>query len=309
MKRHASHSFMLCTRKNYCDVPALLLLLLLLLIFVVGMSNQRDAVVDATSLDSNHQSCPPAFVTTYRTKVDAASYIKTAATEVSCRLNIGMALLASSDDNDDTIHTNAVSADSIYLDIGVAASRGNDDVELGRLTFDLVNPSPLPLHTENVIQLCREARISIDFRATYRKCAFEYAPSSVQNSGRYGWSHILRGNGRNAVGPAKGVIHDPTNQLTATHRIFGGQYYGANLNDMANDDTPVVALAVGITGPGRGSSRISMIRVSESPPEWRERLLLNTGVIGTLRMESMDTLNAMARCTGGPPMVRACGAE
>lgn len=65
-------------------------------------------------------------------------------------------------------------------------------------------------------------------------------------------------------------------------------------------------LTVQVAGPGRGSSRLQIVRVGESPREWGERLLLNTDVIGRL-VDGLETLHAMARQQMGPPTVVAAG--
>jgi hypothetical protein len=204
-----------------------------------------------------------------------------------------------------------ISADSIYFDMQVAGT------PIGRLVFHLTNPSPLPFHTENLIQLAKGSRRSIDPMAHYVGCEFDHSPAFVEeaggmgNNGRYKWGHQLKGRGRNAVGLPNGLIVDPENQLLSTHSVsFGGQYYGdkyVNDGDDTDDNDPGVVLTVPIVGPGRGSSKFSVVRVGESPKEWRERLLLNLGVVGKMDPSSLDVLHAMARQRRGPPTVVACG--
>ena len=204
----------------------------------------------------------------------------------------------------------------IYFDIQV-----QDDMPLGRLVFDLADPSPLPLHTENLIQLCKGSRRGIDPLAHYVGCEFDYSPATIEDgSGRYRWGHTLKGRGRNAIGRAdEPIVEHPNQLLTCTHSCFGGQYYGIKYIEDDNNDNgnrqqregqqqkSNVVLAVSVVGPGRGSSRFSIVRVGESPPEWRERLLLNSGVVGFLSHDSMDTLRTMARQRVGPPKIIASG--
>ena len=196
----------------------------------------------------------------------------------------------------------------MYFDIQV-----EDDKHLGRLVFELADPSPLPLHTENFVQLCLGSRRGIDPLAHYTGCEFDYSPATIEDgSGRYRWGHTLKGRGRNAIGRAdQPIVEHPNQLLTCTHSCFGGQYYGIKYeDDNDNDDRQQqsnVVLAVPIVGPGRGSSRFSILRVGESPPEWRERLLLNCGVVGVLSYDSMGTLRAMARQRAGPPKIIASG--
>jgi hypothetical protein len=204
------------------------------------------------------------------------------------------------------LHSNDVTDDDplqgkhIFFDIEVQGT------PLGRLVFDLADPSPLPLHTENLVKLCEGGRRGIDPLAHYVGCDFDYSPSTIEDgSGRYRWGHILKGRGRNAIGRADELIVDKKSQLACTHTCFGGQYYGIKYD--ANDDNHSVVLAVPVLGPGHGSSRFSILRVKDSPPEWRERLLLNSGVVGFLAPDCHDILRAMARQRLGPPKVVASG--
>ena len=195
-----------------------------------------------------------------------------------------------------------LSADNVYFDIQVAGQ------DVGRLVFDLTIPSPLPVHAENLIQLARGDRRSIDPAAHYVGCEFDFGMDYVEDgTGRYRWSHVLRGRGRNAVGRADQPISDPENQIQCTHSVYGGQYYGDKYEASSDSNDPDVLLAVQVAGPGRGSSRVSVVRVGESPREWRERLLLNAGVLGRLRPEYIDTIHQMARQKLGPPKISAAG--
>ena len=150
-------------------------------------------------------------------------------------------------------------------------------------------------------------RISgIDPKAHYVGCEFDYSPASVEDGmGRYRWGHQLKGRGRNAVGRADQPISDPESQLECTHSCFGGQYYGEEYKEI--DDDPGVFLTVPVVGPGYGSSKFSVVRVGESPKEWKERLLINSGIIGRMDASSLDVLHAMARQRMGPPTVVAAG--
>lgn len=188
----------------------------------------------------------------------------------------------------------------IYFDIEVA------DKPVGRLVFKLDTPSPLPLHTENLVKLCKGSNRGIDPKAHYVGCQFDYTQDYIEDGmGRYRWGHVLRGRGRNAVGRADQPLSDPENQQLHTHTCFGGQYYGSPYQE---GEYPGVLLTVPVVGPGYGSSRITIVRVGESPREWGDRLLLNSGVVGRLEgEESLETLHAMARQRQGPPTVVASG--
>jgi len=192
-----------------------------------------------------------------------------------------------------------ISADSIYFDIEVAGT------PLGRLIFSLSNPSPLPLHTENLIKLAKGSNRGIDPKAHYVGCEFDYTQDYIEDGmGRYRWGHVCKGRGRNAVGRADQPLSDPENQSRNTHSCFGGQYYG---DEYVAGEYPGVLLTVPVVGPGYGSSRFAIVRVSESPREWGDRLLLNSGVVGRLQEESLETLHAMARQRNGPPTIVAAG--
>jgi len=188
----------------------------------------------------------------------------------------------------------------IYFDIEIT------EIPIGRLVFNLSDPSPLPLHTENLVRLCEGDRKSIDPLAHYVGCTFEYNANYIEDgSGRYKWAHILKGRGRNAIGRPEEPIDDKKNQRLCFNSCYGGQYYGDRYEEIEND--PGVLLTVQVTGLGRGSSRLSIVRVGESPLEWRERLLLSTGVVGRLETSSFETLHVMARQKYGPPTVVASG--
>ena len=187
----------------------------------------------------------------------------------------------------------------IYFDIEI------QNTPIGRLVFHLTNPSPLPLHAENIIQLVKGSRRSIDPKAHYVNCEFDFSPASVEDGmGRYKWGHQLRGRGRNAIGRADEPIVDIPNQLKHSHSIFGGQYYG---DEWFYSNDPDVLLTVPILGPGHGTSKFSIIRVGESPKEWRERLLINAGVIGRMDPSSLEVLHMMARQRVAPPKVVEAG--
>jgi hypothetical protein len=194
-----------------------------------------------------------------------------------------------------------ISANSVYMDIEVA------NQPVGRLVFHLTNPSPLPFHAENFVQLIKGSRRGIDPKAHYVGCQFDYSPATVEDGmGRYRWGHQMRGRGRNAIGRADQPISDPENQLQNTHACFGGQYYG-DVYATKMDGDPGVVLTVPVVGPGYGSSKFSIVRVGESPMEWRERLLINSGIIGRMDPSSLETLHAMARQKMGPPTLVASG--
>ena len=202
--------------------------------------------------------------------------------------------------NDDSDAPGMLSADSIYFDIEVA------NQPIGRLIFHLTNPSSLPQHAENIIQLAKGSRRGIDPKAHYIGCEFDFSPVAVEDGmGKYRWSHQLKGRGRNGIGRADQLITDPKSQAECCHSTFGGQYYGDLYNRKEND--PGVLLTVPVVGPGYGSSKFSIVRVEESPKEWKEALLISSGVIGRLDRSCLEVLHNMARQRTGPPTVVAGG--
>jgi hypothetical protein len=191
----------------------------------------------------------------------------------------------------------------VYFDIEITG------IPVGRLIFHLANPSPLPLHAENFIELAKGSKRGIDPKAHYIGCEFDFSPTSVEDGmGRYRWGHQVRGRGRNAIGRANQPLRDPKSQLKYTHSCFGGQYYGIKYDPavMVPGD-PGVLLTVPVEGPGHGSSKFSIVRVGESPIEWRERLLVNSGVIGRMDPSCIDVLHMMARQRDGPPTIVGAG--
>ncbi|CAB9514647.1 expressed unknown protein [Seminavis robusta] len=194
----------------------------------------------------------------------------------------------------------------IYLDMEVAGEA------IGRLEFEIPNVNLLPLHTDNIMKLCTQAMASVDPRVKYIGCEFQHSPQFVEGFAQYRWGHTLNGRGRNAVGRAEERITDPENMRNCLHSVYGGQYYGLNYDNevpkqIVDGEDRTVVLTVPLVGPGRGSTGLAIVRVGESPPEWRERLLLNSAVLGWLDPESTETLHAMARQTKGPPKVVGSG--
>mmetsp|Transcript_13024 Transcript_13024/g.21374 ORF Transcript_13024/g.21374 Transcript_13024/m.21374 type:complete len:265 (+) Transcript_13024:62-856(+) len=188
----------------------------------------------------------------------------------------------------------------IYFDIGL----GDEDV--GRLVFNLKGSEQLlPLHVENLTKLCTGALQSIDPKICYNKCAFKFSPQFIEGFPQYKWAHVLDGRGRNAVGRPTERISDPANLRACTHSMYGGVYYGLEYSDEMAGDYGVL-LTVPLAGPKRGSTGFSIVRVRESPQEWRERLLLNSAVLGYLE-SGIDVLHRMARQTEAPPTITASG--
>lgn len=117
--------------------------------------------------------------------------------------------------------------DQVYFDIEVEGH------ELGRLTFDLIDESVLPLHMNNLKKLCTGERRSIDPLAHYDGCTFDYSPSYIEDgSARYRWGHVMRGRGRNAVGDPSKTISDPASVRECAHDCFGGTYYGERYREV-----------------------------------------------------------------------------
>lgn len=106
---------------------------------------------------------------------------------------------------------------------------------------------------------------------------------------------------------------------SCTHKIYGGVYYGLKYNDLLENRTNGVVLTIPMVGRDRGTASFSIVRVGESPQEWRERLLLNSAVLGYLEdntddenlnkemLSGIDVLHIMARQNRAPPLIIGCG--
>ncbi|KAL3788702.1 hypothetical protein ACHAW5_010565 [Stephanodiscus triporus] len=244
----------------------------------------------------------------------------------------------------------------IYFDIAIPSSPPSSGgvteyVPLGRLTFRLVptsHPHHLPLHASNLVSLASGIRRSVDPKATYVGCTFRHSPASVEDgSMRYRWGHACDGHGRNGIRTTSSSwdepFSDPERMRDCSHGCFGGVYYGMAYDEVLgllspSRDDPAVLLTVPIQGPGAGTSKFSIVRVSESPREWRERLLHSSAVLGYLDCGAdgsfggkglrddnvvddgtrkvtkgdgfatpMGVLRAMARQRMGPPKIVDCG--
>lgn len=186
------------------------------------------------------------------------------------------------------------SAPRVYFDVSAGGEA------LGRLTVRLL-PEILPRAVENVRLLATGEQRSIDERLTYRGCAFDHSPAYVAGP-QYKWAHILRGRGRNCV---KDPLFDSRALLAGSMiKTYGGIYYGPR--DVFGDGQVRTVVTIPVTGPSRGSSSISFVRVVDSPPAWRETLLLNSCVVGVLEEDGEAVLERIAR-SRVPPVVEECG--
>ena len=209
----------------------------------------------------------------------------------------------------------------IYIDIAI----GDEDSQLGRLVFHLPSPNLLPLHADNVARLCARSQASIDPRCTYVRSSFRHSPQFIYGYPQYRWAHVLDGKGVNAVVGGDRIDEKEALKM-CRNEIFGsGSYYGYNYNDIFTRASTVdsvvgdsagvppagggegtaagVVLAVPLSGPGRGLTALSIVRVGESPKEWGERLLINSAVIGWMNDGCINVLHQMAAQIDGPPTV------
>ena len=237
-----------------------------------------------------------------------------------------------------TTRAHSLAATKVYFDIAISTPK--EEITLGRLTFNLTpssHPYYLPLHISNLVSLAESKRKSIDSKATYEGCTFQYSPAAIEDgSFRYKWGHVMVGNQRNAI-QIKSIsgeelnwdepFSDPQCVKESSHSSFGGVYYGQSYEEivdlLAKDGQDVVVvLTVPIQGLGSGTSKFSIVRVSESPQEWGERLLHNSAVVGYLDCSApsrdddimeegvptgLDVLQAMARQKVGPPKIISSG--
>ena len=179
----------------------------------------------------------------------------------------------------------------LWLDLALAGAPA------GSLVFELGAAEMLPRSIANVAALAAGTRTSLDSRLSYVGCAFEHGPSYIAGP-QYRWAHVLKGRGKPAVSPAR----DEPAALAACKRCFyGGTYYGMRIEDLPMAQT---FLTVPVTGPGAATSRLAIVRVGESPPAWRERLLLSSAVIGVL-VEGDEVVDAMSRSASAPVVASA----
>jgi len=192
----------------------------------------------------------------------------------------------------------------IYFDIGVGGT------PLGRLQFALAPAEILPHTVENMRSLTAGERCSIDPKLTYTGCAFAWSPSYLAGP-QYKFAHVCDGRGKRAIAAAD----DGQALSRCAVRAFGGAtYYGLRLcpdgddTEEASTGTTTSAgtvLTMPVVGPGRGKSRFSIVRVAASPPAWKERLLINAAVVGSL-ISGEKVVEAMSMATS-PPVVLASG--
>lgn len=191
----------------------------------------------------------------------------------------------------------------IWMDVSIGGT------PVGRLTFSLAPREMLPNTIDNFRSLVLSERRSIEPGLTYHGCAFAWSPSYVEGP-QYKFSHVCDGNGKRAVR----ATDDGAVLSRCAVRVFGGTtYYGLRLCPDggaagAADGTTTSAgtvLTVPVAGPGRGKSRFAIVRVADSPPAWRERLLINTAVVGGL-ISGSEVVTAMATASA-PPVVLASG--
>ena len=195
-----------------------------------------------------------------------------------------------------------VIASAIWFDIGIATEPtamrpwmpnvATDAV--GRLVFELAPPDLLPTACRGIAALAAGEQTGVDAKMSYVDCAFEWGSAQHVESAQYRWAHSLKGRG--GPNPAGRI---PAAELASCKRSsFGGEYYGLEVDDCT-------CLTVPVQGPGSGSSKFSIVRVGESPREWKERLLVNSAVIGVLS-DGFSTLSSIATARA-PPIVTACG--
>lgn len=218
------------------------------------------------------------------------------------------AVAGSTDDGADDEVSSA--PDRVYLDVSVVEDESSRTTVTGRLVFAGLRGSRslLPRSVDNLVRLCDGSARSIDPRCDYVRCRFRHSPQFVEGFPQYRWAHVLDGRGVSSARGGERVTDDPEDLRRCARTVYGGTYYGleyAENNDDDDDDSGVL-LTVPLVGAQRGLTGLSIVRVGESPPEWRERLLLNSAVLGYLE-SGVEILRAMARQTDGPPTVVASG--
>ena len=202
----------------------------------------------------------------------------------------------------------------IFFDISIA------DTDIGRLVFNLTphtHPMNMPIHATNLVSLASSSRIGLDPKATYKGCEFQYSPSSIEDGSlRYRWGHVCDG----PKTQRKDIDPKDANQslLRCKQSCFGGTYYGISYDEVlrlidneqsssSEESQAAEKEAVLLTVPTQLGNKFSIVRVSESPREWGERLLLNSVVLGYLDNGSLETLRMMAKQRVGVPTIINCG--
>lgn len=172
---------------------------------------------------------------------------------------------------------------------------------LGRVTFELAPPSLLPMFTSNLATLATTS----DSTLSYAGCAFDFDASCIHGSD-YAYVHRLAGRGENARGLPPSAAADSPAKLLASQRLgFGGAYYGLEVED--GDPRARVVLTVPAQGARAGRSELSIVRVADSPEGLRQKLLLNSAVIGLL-VGGEGVVEALPGVSE-PPVVDACGMQ
>ena len=172
---------------------------------------------------------------------------------------------------------------------------------LGRVTFELAPPTLLPMFTSNLATLATTS----DSTLSYAGCAFDFDASCVLGSD-YAYVHRLAGRGENARGLPPSAAADSPAKLLASQRLgFGGAYYGLEVED--GDPRARVVLTVPAQGARAGRSELSIVRVADSPEGLRQKLLLNSAVIGLL-VDGEGVVEALPGVSE-PPVVDACGMQ
>ena len=179
----------------------------------------------------------------------------------------------------------------LWLDLAIAGAPA------GSLVFELGAAEMLPRSIANVAALAAGTCTLLDSRLSYVGCAFEHGPSYIAGP-QYRWAHVLKGRGKPAVSPAR---DEPAALAACKRSFYGGTYYGMRIEDSPTAQT---FLTVPVTGPGAATSRLAIVRVGESPPAWRERLLLSSAVIGAL-VAGDEVVDAMSRSASAPVVASA----
>jgi hypothetical protein len=232
----------------------------------------------------------------------------------------------------------------VYFDIGVktpATSHGGSTVlNVGRIFFNITpqnHPHYLPLHISNLCGLAAGKRKSVDPKATYVGCTFQFSPATIDDASfRYRWAHQCDGNQRNAIRAslASGVVSDWDEQFSdperlkeCTHNSFGGSYYGWRYEEILD-----------LLSAEEGSDIPAILLLYLSQLLDRElKILYSTGERVAKRMGrkaaieqcccgfvklyggfgddtndgrvSLDVLRAMAKQKIGVPTILGCGVE
>ena len=171
----------------------------------------------------------------------------------------------------------ALAPPRIYFDV---ASAGGS---LGRVEVSLESFDCLPRLSENLRLIASNERSP---RCTFDGARLAHSPAGPN----YKWAHSFEGSGNRPAIEASLLGADASS--ANRNDVVGGSYYGAPLGDVD------VVLTTPLAGPGAKKARFSFVRIGASPSEWKQRLLINSAVLGVAISPDADDVLARLAALG-----------